>query len=337
MKNIVVKEITSKEIWDKFVISQPFYTFLQSWAWGEFNKLEGNKVYRLGFYDGKNVIGVSLLIVISARRGKFLFCPHGPLIDWENKRLAEKFFDTIRDLGQKENCWFIRISPSTIHNSLITNRFKNYGFIDSPLHMHAENSWILDITPGEEQLLAEMRKTTRYLVRQGENLGIKVSVNKNKAAMEKFIKVHLQHAKDHHYVPFSAGYLMNEWQVFSPDNIAIFQATHQKKILAQAVIIFYGKWAFYYQAITEHAKIPIGYVLVWEAIKEAKKRGCTGFNFWGIAPEGKSNHPWAGLTLFKQGFGGERLDLMHAQDLPLSPFYWLTYLFETLRRVKRGF
>lgn len=338
MAEIIIREITNQQIWDKFVTSQPFYTFLQSWAWGEFNKLEGNKIYRWGFYDGKNIVGVALLIVISARRGKFLFCPHGSLIDWENKKVVEAFFNAIRDLAQKENCWFIRVSPAIETNTPYAIRqFANHGFIPAPLHMHAENSWILDITPSKEQILTGMRKTTRYLVRQDEKLGIKVLVSKNKAAMEKFIKSHIQHAKEHRYVPFSSGYLINEWQAFSPDNIAIFQATHKKKILAQAVIIFYGKWAFYYQAITEHSKLPVGYVLVWEAMKEAKKRCSTGFNFWGIAPEGKRRHPWAGLTLFKQGFGGQRLDLMHAQDLPLSPFYWLTCLFESLRRIKRGF
>jgi hypothetical protein len=35
------------------------------------------------------------------------------------------------------------------------------------MHVHPEFTWELDITPDEEELLLNMRKTTRYLIRQG--------------------------------------------------------------------------------------------------------------------------------------------------------------------------
>jgi lipid II:glycine glycyltransferase (peptidoglycan interpeptide bridge formation enzyme) len=82
--------------------------------------------------------------------------------------------------------------------------------------------------------------------------------------------------------------------------------------------------------------------LQWEAIKEAKSRGCKTYNFWGIAPEIKnpedikvSLHPWAGLSLFKMGFGGERKEYVKTQDLDVSPKYWLNYIIEVLRKHKR--
>jgi lipid II:glycine glycyltransferase (peptidoglycan interpeptide bridge formation enzyme) len=79
--------------------------------------------------------------------------------------------------------------------------------------------------------------------------------------------------------------------------------------------------------------------LQWEAIKEAKNRGCKTYNFWGIAPDIKnaqeaqeSSHPWAGLSLFKMGFGGCRKEYVKTQDLVILPKYWLNYIIEVLRK-----
>ena len=70
-------------------------------------------------------------------------------------------------------------------------------------------------------------------------------------------------------------------------------------------------------------------------IQEAKKRGCTLYNFWGVSPDNKPKHPWAGLSLFKKGFGGFEETYLHAQDKPLTKKYWLNYIIETVRRLKR--
>ncbi|MEK7092446.1 MAG: peptidoglycan bridge formation glycyltransferase FemA/FemB family protein, partial [Patescibacteria group bacterium] len=267
MANLITKEVTDKEEWDSFVTSQAFYTFLHSWAWGEFHKLEGEKIHRVGFYSVKQLVGVALLVIITARRGRFLLCPHGPLLDWNNKALVSQFFKTTREIAQKEVCWFIRISPAIDinHYPLTINYFKNNGYLPAPIHMHAEDSWVLDITPSEDQLLSEMRKTTRYLVRKAEKQGVSVAIKTDEKSFKTFIELHQKHAKGHHYTPFPVAYLEHEWQVFSPEDIALFQAYNSKEHLASAVIIFYGSWAFYYQAITEKSKIPGSYALVWEA------------------------------------------------------------------------
>jgi lipid II:glycine glycyltransferase (peptidoglycan interpeptide bridge formation enzyme) len=78
--------------------------------------------------------------------------------------------------------------------------------------------------------------------------------------------------------------------------------------------------------------------LQWEAIKEAKSRGCKIYDFWGYTdPKKYPKHPWAGPTLFKMGFGGYNKEYMKAQDLPLCKRYRLIYFFEKLRKIKRGF
>jgi len=45
-----IKEINNKEIWENFLSAIKKKTFLNSWNWGEFQKKEGNKIWRLGIY-----------------------------------------------------------------------------------------------------------------------------------------------------------------------------------------------------------------------------------------------------------------------------------------------
>jgi lipid II:glycine glycyltransferase (peptidoglycan interpeptide bridge formation enzyme) len=75
---------------------------------------------------------------------------------------------------------------------------------------------------------------------------------------------------------------------------------------------------------------------MWEVIKEAKKRGCKYYDMWGATPQGKKNHRFSGPSLFKEGFGGERIDWLPASDLPVNFKYWGTYIFENVRKRVRG-
>lgn len=106
--------------------------------------------------------------------------------------------------------------------------------------------------------------------------------------------------------------------------------------IASALIIFTKSTAFYHQGATTHSKIPGSHLLQWEAIKEAKKRGCQYYNFCGIHQPGRTPKNWDGLTLFKQGFGGEQVDYLTTQDLVLSPKYYLTFCYEKYLNWRRG-
>ena len=45
----------------------------------------------------------------------------------------------------------------------------------------------------------------------------------------------------------------------------------------------------------------------------------------GIAPENAPNHPWAGVTRFKLGFGGRAVDYPGTFDLPLNRLWYTLY------------
>jgi len=103
-----IKEIIDKNIWENFLLNCQEKTFLDSWNWGEFQKKIEEKIWRWGIYDSGQLIAVALIIKIKAKRGTFLFVPHGPIGEHRSlKILLEK----IKELAEKEKASFIRIAP----------------------------------------------------------------------------------------------------------------------------------------------------------------------------------------------------------------------------------
>ncbi|MDO8265142.1 MAG: peptidoglycan bridge formation glycyltransferase FemA/FemB family protein [Candidatus Parcubacteria bacterium] len=332
-----IKEISDKDIWEEFLLKYKEKTFLQSWNWGEFNKMMGSKIWRFGLYKNEKLSAVSLVIKVEAKRATFLFVPHVPDIEPE---LFNAFVGKLKELAREEKAIFIRIAPIWESNDENRKVFKNMGFRDAPIHMHPEVTWELDISQPEEDLMKNMRKTTRYLIRQaGKNPDIIIQQSDKIEDIEKFHNIYESTVQRHNFIGFPPGYLKNQHMAFSGDSqISTFLGFYKGELVSSAIIVFYQGTAYYHHgaSLVKYQKIPVSYLLQLEAIKEAKKRGCKVYNFWGIAPTDNPNHPWAGLSLFKMGFGGYRRDYIKTQDYPLSFRYWINYIIEAMRRKRRN-
>ena len=340
-----IEEIDNKQKWEDFLLGVKEKTFLQSWHWGEFQKELGNKIWRFGVYNNDELIAASLVVRIGAKRGTFLFLPHGPAVkqgkEELRKEIVSSFLSKLKDIAQKEKAVFIRISPVWERNEENKKCFQETGFRRAPIHMHPEETWELDISLSEKEILRQMRKTTRYLIRKGgRNKELEVVKSNKKEDIEIFNDLYGKVADRHNFVPFSLGYLNKEFDAFNvDDDISIFLSKYEEKVLASAIVVYWQGTGFYHHGASslKHSKVPTSYSLQWEAIIEAKKRGCNSYNFWGVAPEGSSKkHPWAGLTLFKKGFGGKRKKYVETQDFVLSSRYWLNWGIEKIRKMKRG-
>lgn len=334
-----VREITHKRDWENFVLSCHPNVFLQSWNWGEFHRLMGNKIFRLGVFEGRKLVGVALVIKEEAKRGRYFTIPGGPiLVNWGDFKSAKAIFNKLKRLGVEEEIDFIRIRPPIPDTPRYHRLFKKLGFRDAPMHLHAETTLQLDLTQSEEQILAGMRKSTRYLIRRAEREGVKIKVSKDAGDVDILYRLQMQAQERHKFVSFSKEFFEKHFKAFvDDDQVALIKANYRGETLAIGMFVFYGDTGTYHYSgsSSKHSKIPTSYAMVWRAIKEAKNRHCRIFDLWGIAPTDSPKHRFAGVTLFKKGFGGQRVDHLHAQDLPLKASYWPTYIFETIRRWRR--
>lgn len=338
---IEIYEIEEKKVWDLFIAdhTRDIVPFFQLWNWGEVQKKRGFEVLRIGFLDSKNLIGVCTIIVIHARRGNYFHLRHGPiLVDFE------KYFDIciqeIKKIAQEKKVSFLRVSPFFPIAEISEDFFVKRGYISSPIHkMDAEICWVLDTTKSLEDILKEMRKSHRYLVRKAQTMRISIIKSTKTTDNTQFLELYNDLAQRKHFIPHAG--IQEEFDVFVRDNQAsLFLARYDNKIIAGALVIFLEKMAIYHHAASRAAyrTIPASYLLQWEIIQEVKKRKIPLYNFWGVVSESDSKrHPWQGLSLFKKGFGGERREFIHAHDLPLSIWYWKTYLIESISKIRKGY
>jgi lipid II:glycine glycyltransferase (peptidoglycan interpeptide bridge formation enzyme) len=329
--NFELKEISAAQLQEFYDQFDGPKTFLQTQNFGAFRSQLGEKNFRLGLFVGETLKGISQCQKITARRGTFLHVAHGPLLREENKGLLLLFLEEIKVFGRQEKCDFVRISP--LLNPLSIQEFKKVKYRTAPLHINPNRTWVLDLTRSEEDLLKNMRKSTRYEVRRIEKCGIKTIQGQD---LETFWKLHSKTAARQKFVPFSRKSTKLELDIFKND-CQIFSASLEGKDFASSVILYDKHAGYYHQGASVLHKLPFAHATLWAAITEAKKRGCTEFNFWGVSPEENKDHPWTGLSRFKRGFGGEEQLFLEAQDFPLTKKYWINFAVEKYRKWKRHY
>lgn len=342
------RTIVNKKEWDSFLADVQPNTFLHSWEWKEVQEADGEHVETLGFYLEHELVAITLVITVNAKRGNHYLVPHGPIVK-DEKYLQEIISKLTEHLAlSTERCVCLRIAPLIKKTPENLETFSSLGFRNAPMHVHAELTWMLDITKSEEELLHGMRKTTRNAITKAQKEGVTVEIISDPTALERFWPLYEQTKDRHGFIPFHKSFIQSQAEIFGKDNAMFFTiAKYQDNDVAAALFIHSGNTVFYYHGASTKLPVPAAQLLQWEAIKEAKKRGATRYNFWGIAPEpsegtlsrveGRHRHPFAGITVFKKGFGGYAIDYMHAQDLPLNWKYWKLWAIEMWRKKQRGF
>ncbi len=324
----------SPENWQKVVKKYPEANFLQSPEYAKMNELLGDKVIFGDFGDTAH----ALMIVRSAKRGRYLEIPCGPLMDWTDTKNVKQIFKKIAETGKKEKCSFVRVRPQLNATEKNLNLLAKLGLKKSPMHLAAEHTVMVDLKCSEEEMLARMRRQTRYEVRRADKLGITVEKNNSEELFKEFHKVQVETAKRQGFIPPNLKTLLAEKEAFG-GQIWIYVARNtEKKPIAYGLIIGNGREADYYEAASTdlNRKLPGAYALLWQAMRDLKALGYERFNLWGIAPAGQPNHRYAGVTTFKTGFGGEVIEYVPAHDLVLSKLgYFKDYVVESVRKKKR--
>jgi lipid II:glycine glycyltransferase (peptidoglycan interpeptide bridge formation enzyme) len=334
--NYSVREITDKETWEQFSLESDPNTFLQSWNWGVFNEELGRKIYRLGVFENEKLVSIVLLIGYETRLGNYLYIPRGPLLNWNNLQVFDQVIKKSKEVAEEDKAIFIKMDPLLAETDGNRSIFKERGFTPAVGFVQVEDAWLLPLEKPEDELLMDMRKTTRYLVRAELKQGIAVEMSDKVDDIKFFVDLLYSTASRKNFVNHPKEYYIKQFEVLSKDNqMRVFKSTKGGKTLAMAVVAFYGDTAYYLHGASVEGSGSVGYSLQWEIIKEAKSRGIKTYNFWGVIKDKsfKPGHPWYGFSLFKRGFGGYKYTYIRAQDLPLSPKYWLYRYAEKFRRL----
>ena len=148
---------------------------------------------------------IALIIKIKAKRGNFLFVPHGPVFAQKIKNekikiknYIEKLKKYLIDLAKEENYSFIRIAPTLLDTKENLKIFSDLGFNKAPIYMHAERLWVLPLDG--TSLQRPLQKHTE-LMKTDEEL---LALFKDNPHAESYVKTSLAkdtaHTTDESYV-----------------------------------------------------------------------------------------------------------------------------------------
>lgn len=277
-------------------------------SWDSFQKSMGLRTWRL------DKPGAMALVI--RRPLPFDLCwlevPRGPLFNDEASFNA--ILEDIKRVAKEENAVFVRFSS---YQPLPLQA------LDTSFDHHPQTSLIIDLSLTEDQILEQMKPKGRYNIKVAEKHGVQVEVSGDAEAFHALLK---KTGERDSFGIHDVEYYRNMLAALG-QHAQLLMARVEDKYVAGGIFVYMDETAIYYYGASDHhyRNLMAPYLVQWTAIKEAKKRGCKIYDFLGIAPEGATKHPWAGVTEFKQKFGGRVVDYPRAKDLILRPFWYLLY------------
>lgn len=310
-------------------------TFLQSADFAHYRENCGETIKLEGYFKNDVLIAVALIQSLNTPIKRWLHVPHGPLVKPEfQAKFWSWWLKHYANLGTGLKQDLVRVSPLVGVETKIN--FTTANFKPAATHLvNPEKTWVLDLSKSEDELIANMKKSTRYEVRKGlkPETGFKITIDHD---LDAFWQLHEATVARQKFVPFTRKSTEAEIESFG-DNCKIITVWHDEKPLASGVFLFDNKTGYYHQGASVYSKLPAAHAYIWAAICEAKKRGCQEFNFWGVCAEDQAQHPWFGLSRFKRGFGGYEKNYHHVHDFEITWRAKLNRIIETRRRKQRGY
>jgi len=110
-------------------------------------------------------------------------------------------------------------------------------------------------------------------------------------------------------------------------SVRLWLAEADGKAAAGAVVASFGTTATYLHGASDASmrQMMAPYLLHWRIMQQAKAQGVRSYDLWGTAPTDDPKHPWAGITRFKNGFGGRVVSYVGAWELPGKGFWYSLY------------
>ncbi len=331
-----IEEIFEKEVWENFFKKSKNKYFLQSWEWGKFESEGlGKKIWRLGFFRDKKLMAICLATEESGRFGKFVYCPRGPIVNWDCEESKFLILEKLTSFFKNKGYVFLRLDPAIKKE----NDFFPNDFRDAINFVQVERAWMLDIEgKSEEELMLGMRKNTRYSLKKAMKSGVKVEISKNIEDFEKFLDMLENLAQDKSFASVPRSYLKAQFEIMG-DIMKFFCAKRNGEVIAGGWFAFYGGESAYLHGASSKdvGDTQAPYLVQWEAIKYGKEIGMKRHNFWGVV-EDKNYHPGYpgfGYSNFKKGFGGYLEEYVRTKDFVYNMVkYQLIKLNDWYRKVR---
>jgi len=325
-------------LWDTFLRKQPFFTLLQSWAWGEFKEELGWVAYRVVVRDnGEIVAGAQMLVKPLPLGMSIAYVPRGPARTWLNEDVAHLLFTELKRIARKNRAIFLKIEPAIDNTPEMQDFLQRYQFRQSRIKNQPQATILLNLNQGQDEILSQMRRQTRRYIRRAEKEGITIRFGMAED-LPTYLNLMGLTGRRKRFAIRNQKYYQSEWETLSRnEHGALLLACHQGQVIAARVIYCFGSHAAEFHAGSMAVPgLHPNYLLVWEGIKWAQSKGCATYDMWGIPDEigegdeevkqTERNDGLWGVYQFKRGFSTNIVSYIGAYDHIFVPsLYFLLF------------
>lgn len=286
----------------------------QLWGWGETKAMHGWSVDRVLINEGDETLGCAQLLV---RRLPFpfralVYIPRGPMCALDN---TQAVLAALADhAAARHRGVALSIEPDWDQDSAFAGAVAAAGFQATTNTVLIPRTLILDLTRTDDELMAEMSKSTRANIRKAMRSDVEFRKVKNDAELDQVLAIYHETAE-------RAGFGIHEDQYYRDifrnlgDGSPIIAAFDGEEMLAFVWLARSGSTAFelYGGVSAEGQKQRVNYGVKWAALQAMREEGCGRYDFNGLLNDGISD--------FKKQFAKHENMLLGTWEKPLSPFY----------------
>ena len=293
--------------WDRELLALDGHV-LQSSGWLRVQRALGHEV-RWSRGDGWQWAG-------AIRQGvfpRYLYVPYGPAGSGRTAAALRDICRTAADSGVD----FVRVEPTG--NDAVDALAEARARAAPPVQPRC--TWLLDLTVSEEILRSGLESGHRSRINAAARRGITVRSSADPDDVEIFLRLQRDAAGRSGFAGQSSSYHHTVANVLMPLGMARLYVAEADGSPASASICFdFGRVRYYAYAASDPArgrKLGAGPPLLWTMILDARERGATTFDFWGVTCSDRSDHAWTGFSRFKRAFGGRLLQRAGTWEIPV--------------------
>jgi lipid II:glycine glycyltransferase (peptidoglycan interpeptide bridge formation enzyme) len=343
------REVVDPADWDRAVADLPGAHFLQSWLWGEFKGANGWRARRILWEWPEGGLAPAAAAQVLEREERFgpfrarvLYVPKGPLLAWPDEPVRSQVLADLEALSHERQAIQVKIDPDVIEGwglpgsaeaeedpfaGILRAELSRRGWRYSSEQIQFRNTFVLDLTRSEDQLLSAMKQKTRYNIRLAEKKGVHIRV----ASAEEHPLLYGLYAETSTrdgFVIRESGYYDTAWGLFLQSGLghAWVAEVEGEPIAALILFCFASRaWYLYGMSKNRHREKMPNHLLQWEAIRWAKSQGFQSYDLWGAPDEFTAEDRLWGVYSFKQGFGGRLVRHIGAWDQTPRPLLYRAY------------
>ena len=315
---MAIVKVTHAARWEQVLKKFPHPSFLQSWEWGEFQTRLGHSTTRITINLKGHTVALAQAYLVRSKLASCYYIPRGPRA--LSRHSLTGMIKALKKQALTESADYLLIEPDIDIDPLSNSILSSQQLVKEQSTVQPANTLILPLSSEVLKIQSSFRKTTRAMIKKAVNSHVVIQSYGDFSPWPVFAKLLSETARRQGFLPHPFNYLETQLKCLLDRKMAhLYLAKINRRVVAGAIIIHFQKQAIYLHAASNNEGRQSGasQMLVSTAITDAKKAGCQEFDFWGIAPENSPRHPWAGITVFKKGFGGNVVSYPSAWVWPI--------------------